>query len=432
MVHLLSRRQLFDMVWSKPIRDIAPQYGVSDVALAKICRQHDLPLPGRGYWAKLKAGKPMQAPPLPPRGLGMHEAIRIGKEVWLGREAEDARLMSEDIPPAPEFSESLADLTERVTRLVGKVVYMRDLSRTHGAIARLLDDDAKRIEKRSEAEYTSYFDKPYFVSPYERRRLKLLNSIFLSLARLDVSASVHGKNPSRFSIRVGNTDIGFRLDAPTKKHQHDEWRSASDERRPSSDPLQLSISWHMETDEAMRLVWEDHRDTPIEDCLQDIVVGLVVAGEMQYRVGENYRHARAVERRAELIEAARKREEDARKAEQDRVCRLDRARMEKLFEDSMSLRLANDLRAYIDAVQKANGGSSNPVSENEMAQWVAWASAQAERIDPVLNKSFLQQAEDPDPAPKADQVQVPSHSKAAETASEPAWHPNRWYTRLHR
>lgn len=207
---------------------------------------------------------------------------------------------------------------------------------------------------------------------------------------------------------------------------------SASERRPSSDPLQLSISWHLETEEAMRLVWEDHRDTPIEDSLQDIVVGLVVAGEMQYRVGESYRHARAVEHRAELIEAARKREEDARKAEQDRLRRLERARMEKLFEDSMSLRLANDLRAYIDAVQKANGESSNPVSENEMAQWVAWASAQAERIDPVLNKSFLQQVEDPGPAPKADQGQIPSPSKAAEAASEPAWHPNRWYTRLHR
>ena len=31
----------------------------------------------------------------------MHEVIRI----WLGREAEDARLISEGIPPAPEFSE---------------------------------------------------------------------------------------------------------------------------------------------------------------------------------------------------------------------------------------------------------------------------------------------------------------------------------------
>ena len=80
--------------------------------MAKFCRQHDLPLPGRGYWARLKAGKAAQAPPLPPLGLKMHEVIRIGKEVWLGREAEDARLMSEGIPPAPELSESLADLTE--------------------------------------------------------------------------------------------------------------------------------------------------------------------------------------------------------------------------------------------------------------------------------------------------------------------------------
>lgn len=54
MQRLLSREQLFDLVRSRPILDIAPEYGVSDVALAKFCRQHDLPLPGRGYWARLK------------------------------------------------------------------------------------------------------------------------------------------------------------------------------------------------------------------------------------------------------------------------------------------------------------------------------------------------------------------------------------------
>lgn len=429
MLHRISRGHLFDLVWSKPLRDIALTYGVSDVALAKVCRQHDLPLPGRGYWAKLKASKQMHTPSLPPRGLGMHEYIRIGREVWLGREADDARVISENLPPAPEFPETLAELTKRVTRLVGKVVYVRDLGRTHGAIARLLNDDVKRLEKRSEAGYSSYFDKPYFVSPYERRRLKLLNSIFLSLARLEVSASVRGKNPSRFSIRVGNTDIGFRLDAPTKKNQHDEWRSVSDERRPASDPLQLSITWHLEIEEMMHLVWEDRRDAPIENFLTDIVVGLIVAGEMHYRAAERYRHACAVERRAELIEATRKQEEEAQRAENERLLRLETARMVKLFEDAMSLRLANDLRGYIDAVQKANGESGDPVPETEMAQWVAWASAQAERIDPVLNKSFLLPAEDPGPASKgAGNGHIPSVRMAAEAMSQPAWHPNRWYS----
>jgi hypothetical protein len=43
---------------------LAPKYKVSDVALAKTCRKLEIPLPGRGYWAKLAAGKHLK--PRPP------------------------------------------------------------------------------------------------------------------------------------------------------------------------------------------------------------------------------------------------------------------------------------------------------------------------------------------------------------------------------
>jgi len=48
----LSREELFDEVWTDPISTLAKKYGLSDVGLAKICKRHSIPLPGRGYWAK--------------------------------------------------------------------------------------------------------------------------------------------------------------------------------------------------------------------------------------------------------------------------------------------------------------------------------------------------------------------------------------------
>ena len=54
---VLTRRELYDLVWSKPMRDLASDFGISDVGLAKICNRHRIPKPGRGYWAKLQAGK---------------------------------------------------------------------------------------------------------------------------------------------------------------------------------------------------------------------------------------------------------------------------------------------------------------------------------------------------------------------------------------
>ncbi|MCC6586724.1 MAG: hypothetical protein IT168_08540 [Bryobacterales bacterium] len=61
-----DREKLYEQIWSQPIGKLAPEYGVSDVALAKTCRKLLIPLPGRGYWSKAAVGKRLKTrPPLP-------------------------------------------------------------------------------------------------------------------------------------------------------------------------------------------------------------------------------------------------------------------------------------------------------------------------------------------------------------------------------
>jgi hypothetical protein len=62
-----DREKLYEQVWKVPMRTLAKEYGVSDVALAKACRKLHVPHPGRGYWEKKAANKPVEdRPPLPP------------------------------------------------------------------------------------------------------------------------------------------------------------------------------------------------------------------------------------------------------------------------------------------------------------------------------------------------------------------------------
>jgi len=53
----LTRRAMYDLVWSKPMTKVAEEFGISDVALKKACDRHRVPTPPRGYWAKKDAGK---------------------------------------------------------------------------------------------------------------------------------------------------------------------------------------------------------------------------------------------------------------------------------------------------------------------------------------------------------------------------------------
>jgi hypothetical protein len=53
---VMTRRQLYDLVWSKPMRMAAADLSVSDVGLKKVCVRHGVPVPPQGYWNKVHAG----------------------------------------------------------------------------------------------------------------------------------------------------------------------------------------------------------------------------------------------------------------------------------------------------------------------------------------------------------------------------------------
>ena len=59
----ISRTDLYERVWTTPLRTLAKEFGLSDVGLAKLCRRHGIPLPGRGYWVRMQFGKSRNGPP---------------------------------------------------------------------------------------------------------------------------------------------------------------------------------------------------------------------------------------------------------------------------------------------------------------------------------------------------------------------------------
>ena len=75
----VTREKLYEEVWQVPGRKLAERYGVSDVALAKICRKMDVPRPYRGYWSRRQAGQKLKRTPLPKAKAGTvqsHEFTR--------------------------------------------------------------------------------------------------------------------------------------------------------------------------------------------------------------------------------------------------------------------------------------------------------------------------------------------------------------------
>jgi hypothetical protein len=76
----LSRKELYEKIWQTPTTKLAEAFGLSDVALGKICKKYLIPKPPLGYWAKLAHGKRVAQTPLSTIDNPGLEVIKIGKK----------------------------------------------------------------------------------------------------------------------------------------------------------------------------------------------------------------------------------------------------------------------------------------------------------------------------------------------------------------
>lgn len=62
---VITRKDLFEQVWSEPMTKLAKKYGLSNVGLRKKIRKLSIPLPKRGYWQRKQFADPDPPPALP-------------------------------------------------------------------------------------------------------------------------------------------------------------------------------------------------------------------------------------------------------------------------------------------------------------------------------------------------------------------------------
>lgn len=379
MSHTFSRQDLFDLVWSEPTRTIAKRLGVSDVGLAKACRRADLLLPPRGYWAKLAAGKTVKKPQLPTRGPGMSDRIVLGRDRWSwGPDPVD---VSTPDPPIPTFAETLEDLGARLRRQIGVVRRTRDLEGAHPRIQKLLDADEYRRARQAESPSPTY-DAPVFETGFQKRRLRVLNSLLRALDRLDVSVSIDGREARTLVAHVADFSVSFTIDGTSSKATSD-----ATQQKSVSGALRCHLMALCGGDQPIES-WTDAEGRPLEMQLTDIAVAIVVHGERVCRSSAQHHREWVIQRKAQIAEEERRKEAERQRLERERLERLEKARVGRLLAQARALREAQEIRAYVSAVRDLQATLDNALSEGGFQDWADWALSQADRIDPVLSGSF--------------------------------------------
>ncbi|MDQ3349369.1 MAG: hypothetical protein M3545_15550 [Acidobacteriota bacterium] len=156
MPHKFTRRALYDLVWSEPMQAVAKRFSLSDRGIAKICAAANIPVPTRGYWAKLQAGKEVQRQPLPARALGQSDEISFGRGAWPNSNDSDRELLASPIPPLPVFEPEMDVVRLQAIALVRKALLpLRDTHGWHSQVGKLLAADEERARKQRASPYPS-------------------------------------------------------------------------------------------------------------------------------------------------------------------------------------------------------------------------------------------------------------------------------------
>jgi hypothetical protein len=117
MIVTMTRAELHALVWDRPMTKLAAEYSLSDVALHKVCRKHDVPTPPAGYWAKKAHGKPVKVTPLPRPDEAGSISIREGEAseegVSVAKARASIRTTLADWEPTQEAPASSNAIVER-------------------------------------------------------------------------------------------------------------------------------------------------------------------------------------------------------------------------------------------------------------------------------------------------------------------------------
>jgi hypothetical protein len=331
VVHILTREALYERVWTDSLSSTAKALGTNPTDLKSRCLAAGIPTPSTGYWSKLRAGKKVVTPLLPPRPPGARAIITIGwYRTWWRRRSE---MLSDPIPLKPEFPESIEDLATRL---------------------------AAQIEAAPER--TTFAKRKPLADGRSGEVLDLLRA---TLSKMDAAVQA-GDEPELFHAYACCFGAAFTL-------------TASD----SSLILRLQFYEGLNTPPFGK-VFVDRPDCPLEHQIKEIAIALMVAAELRYRDSAEVDYRHRLERRATAEKDARERTAKAKRLLEQRRRDREERRRQFLFAQADDWRTAKDIRGFVAEIL-SQAGPPRP----EINAWAEWALGEADAIDPVKRDELL-------------------------------------------
>ena len=367
----LTRKALYELVWSQPRTHIAKSLGVSDVWIGKQCRKLNIPVPPAGYWASLAAGSKLKAKyRQPPLIYTVAERIQEDHDNT-AIQLKNLELQNEvaHLPEAPAFKESVEAAVERyVTFLSKPAVPRRELER-HPVVQRLLTEDDR----------LATLNRPY---SWEQPRYRSVEGKAI-LAALDCLAGYW--EACGFSVTAsGRHNIRLAVTAPSYMRQFeiDTAPAAPSSVRRGGPSRRVPLAIWLDRD------WRDPRnkDKPTmgfddvdADTIKALTTLLVTKCEESFRANMVWRHQRIVDAKMQALRAAAEAERKATEEREAAIRALHNKRQRLLFKAVNRAEQAQAIRELVAGLQ--NNPRAEELDQQLLARWSNWALQHADALD---------------------------------------------------
>jgi len=371
--NIYDRETLYQEVWAAPVTEVAKKYKVSDVAIHKACKSLEIPTPPPGYWAKLRAGKPVEKAPLPKNS-------KAGKKTGL---------QTGYVPQTQEAKNSLGFLPDEerdvLMAVASQILLPDEGERMHTTIVahRKVIAEWKKQEKSRETNRwmgRNAPSPPFLVNDISAESIPRACRIIDALIKATEPLGCKLTNTLAFVVNGETVSVSFSESQdkinhiPTKEEnrqllEYEERRKKySYASKPQIRKYDYQYNGRLSFTINSQKSFRDCKTYQLEDRLGDMVLELYVAAEA------------LKQQRLAREEAERKRqEEERRKEERRKRYNTEVDRTLALANEAEDYDTACKIRRYIAAYQEAHAGE-------EISEWLEWANAKADWYDPTISR----------------------------------------------
>lgn len=371
--NIYNREKLYQEVWEKPVIEVAKLYGVSDVAIHKVCKSLDIPTPGLGYWAKVKAGKPVKQIPLPNSDKPERKSgIRTGIEPQPQIVAEVLQFLSEEDKSVVLSVAMQITMPDENARMHAKIIAHRK---------KVVDWHKEKQKNGLRWNDRSREAAPFLADTISEATLprvcRIFDALIKALEPLGCSITDNLKfviNGETISLSVSESQD--KVDHVPTREENIQLLKYEEEKKkrpwtPKPNIRKYDYVYNGKISLAVdgEKTFRDCKSYVVEDRLGDIII-LMYEASNKLRIQREEREA---------AERKRKEEERQREVRRERY-NLEVERTNALVNESKDFEIASKIRAYVSAVEQ-----KEELTEEEVA-WITWAKQKADWYDPTIKR----------------------------------------------